>query len=343
MARRCGVQVDVFSVGIGKELFGFTDSQGTRWRLSLIPLGGYVKMLGDADATSARVDEEKISALSTADKQKTLISKTPKERMLISFAGPFANLMLAWIFLYAMLFLKGIPGLSNTISHVEHGSIAQKAGVLTKDTIVQVNGAQTQDFSEVLKALLAASDENVDIVVLRNKQKKALKIDRPSVDDVKKLSSMKKSDAISSLGLVPTEMVFHSIHPLRAIGYSLEMVIEFSKKVVSGFASVLTDAKSRKNVGGIFSIAQGAGQSFDVGFWALLQFAALLSINLGVINLFPIPMLDGGKIVMDFIEHVTKRPVPLKYQEYILYVGLFLVIGLMGLGIFNDILKFFGK
>lgn len=333
MARRCGVHVDVFSIGFGKELCGWTDTKGTRWRISLVPLGGYVKMLGDADVSSTKADPSIIQKLSEQDKQKTLDSKHPKDKIKVALAGPVANLILAAIIFYIILVFKGLPILSSTIGNVDHTSIAYAQGLRENDQIQSVNGIDIKDFRDLQRILPSLKGKLFDIVIKRNGETLTLPIEFFKNIDGKKVE-------VDVLGISSKDLEFKPVPPLRSLGLSLELVANNTKKMLNDLPKIFMSKEHRKQIGSMFTIADVAGQTFSQGIWVFLRFMAIFSINLGVLNLLPVPMLDGGQIMINGIEWVIRRPLPEKIKTVLLYAGIAVVIGVMALGMFNDVMKY---
>jgi regulator of sigma E protease len=336
MARRCGVHVNVFSIGFGKELFGWTDTKGTRWRISLVPLGGYVKMLGDADISSSKADPSIIQSLSEQDKQKTLDSKHPKDKIKVALAGPLANLILAAVIFYIILVFKGLPILSSTIGHVDPNSIAYAQGLRDNDQIQSINEIDIKDFRDLQRVLPSLKGQTFDMVIKRNGEVLTLPI-----EFFKNVNGQKVN--IDVLGVSSKDLDFKKVNPLRSLGLSLELVANHTKKMLSDLPKIFMNKENRKQIGSMFTIADVAGQTFSQGLWVFLQFMAIFSINLGVFNLLPVPMLDGGQIMINGIEWVIRRPLPEKIKIALLYTGVAVVVGVMMLGMFNDAMKYLFK
>ena len=334
VARRNGVKVAVFSIGFGPEIFGWTDKHETRWRFSLTPLGGYVKMLGDADVSSGRADAS-VDTLSEKEKQQTLHSKTPWQRVAVAVAGPAANYVFAIIVFSFLFIFKGVPTLPATVGKAEPGMIACEAGILAGDKIAKINGADVKDFDQ-LRHLIR---ENVgkDITVIINRQDEAL---------TKNLSLYQLDPAtgektpVAKLGIAPGEPSYEPQNPLSAVIHAFSFTWNLSVDTLKALGSLVMGQKGSGELGGILSIGDMAAQSTKSGMATVLWFMAILSINLGLINLLPIPVLDGGHIVLCTIEGIRGKAIGQKMQEYIFLAGFIVVGGTMVFATWNDLMRY---
>lgn len=324
-ARRNGVKVENFAIGFGPELFGITDKQGTRWSFNIVPLGGYVKMLGDADATSATADASIVGQLSESEKKQTLHSKTPWQRIQVAFGGPLANFVFAIIVLIILFAAYGKPITPPVIGDVDPSGIGAKHGLMANDRIVSINEEPIQQFEEVLPFIRSGKFTELNITVERQGKQVDLKI--PLTE---KILGIRQS---------PT-MEFKKIELSSVVSESFSTFWLMSKAIVVGLGELITGKRQGKELGGIGSIASMAGESAKIGMGAVLWFMILMSINLGVLNLFPIPVLDGGQILMTSIEWVIRRPIPEVVQKVIFGTGFAMVIGLMIYSTWNDLLRF---
>ncbi len=337
VARKNGVKVDVFSIGFGKELFGWTDKLGTRWRVSLLPLGGYVKFVGDADASSARSDSAVINTLSEEEKNQTLHSKTPLQRIAVSVAGPGANYVFAILLLAAMTLWNGVPkNYHLSVQDVLVGKIADKAGILKGDTIVQLNRQELNKKSDFVSIISSHSGEDISITVKRVEDNKTVE----KSFDVPLYSVVNGEKVKEKLGVVvsqmPGEMEKASV--LESFSHAFKFTWNLSIQMLKGIGELIV-GKSQE-VGGIFSIGAMAKQSFSLGVQSFLMFLIIISINLGLVNLLPVPVLDGGNILFATIEMIIKKPIPEKTQEFFFKIGLALIITLMLYTNYADLVRF---
>ena len=336
VARWNGVKVDVFSIGFGPELFGWTDRLQTRWKFSLIPLGGYIKMLGDADASS-RPDEKAIAKMDNIEKSQTLQSKTPLQRIAISFAGPLANFIFAIVVMTFIFLIKGQPHLPATIGDVKADMLAAKSGLLAGDKIIKFNAAPVQDFNHLRTLITANVGQDISLEINRPQQEAPLniKIALYTVDP-----TTHNRVPISKLGIHPGEPEYIKHGPLQAVGQAVIMTFSFCYETCLNLVQMIAGKRSGEDFGGILAIGDMAGQSAKGGVFAVLWFMALLSVNLGFINLLPIPVLDGGHIMLYTIEAIRGKAVNEKIQEYIFLAGFIVVIGTMIMTTWNDLSRY---
>ncbi|MBY0281840.1 MAG: RIP metalloprotease RseP [Alphaproteobacteria bacterium] len=334
IARRNKVKVTTFSIGFGPELFGWTDSHETRWRFSLIPLGGYVKMLGDADASSARADES-IENFTEEEKQQTLHSKTPLQRIAVSIAGPAANYILAIVLLTALIGIKGMPVLPTTVGKVEPEMLAHQAGIAAGDKILKINEKNVEDFDQLRALIKENIGKDVQIEISRNGE-----ILHKSFALYKTNTATGEREPVSKLGVAPGEPLYVKQNPIAAIGYAGAFCWKMSIDTLKGIGGMITAQKGSGEIGGILSIGDMAAQSTKNGLPTIIFFMAILSINLGLINLLPIPVLDGGHILLCAIEWVRGKPLGQKVQEYIFLTGFLVVVGTMLFATWNDLMRY---
>ena len=317
-ARRCGVRVETFSVGFGREIFGFSDSKKTRWKFCWIPLGGYVRMLG----------QEKDSQQPDSFSQKALAA-----RAAIVFAGPFANFLLAALLLWGLYAFSGRPELEPSgppvIAQVVPSSAAAQAGFLSGDVLLSLDGVRLTDFATLLQAVRVRPDQEVEIEFLRQQ--------RVYVKTAHLRSVSEKGISVGRLGVVPKRRSPSTLRPIASLGYGIADTFRFSAMTLGAIVDILTGRKSHKELGGPLRIAQISGQMAAQGFADIVWFAAILSINLAIINLLPIPLLDGGHLMFCAIEAVRGRPISKRSRGYVQMIGVFLIFSLIVLAIVNDL------
>ena len=333
VARRCGVRVDVFSVGFGRELFGYTDRNGTRWKFSLIPLGGYVKMFGDANAAS--MPDDQISDLSEAEKAVAFQYKTLAQRSWIVAAGPLINFIFA-IFIFAVLFsTMGQPFTPPMVGDVMPDSPAEAAGFQPGDRVVGIDDTDIERFEDLIR------------IVSMNPEKQMLfRVDRDG-EEVSFLATPARVVAddglgndreIGRLGIQGGGMEFVQHGVATAIWQATKETVVISGTTLQAVYQIITGQRSFRELGGPLRIAQISGQMAERGFVPAIILIAILSINLGLINLFPIPMLDGGHLLFYAIEAVRGgRPLGERAQEYGFRIGLALVMTLIAVVTWNDL------
>lgn len=332
VARYNKVKIEVFSIGFGPELFGWHDKAGTRWKFSIIPLGGYVRMYGDADASS-RPDTENLKKMGEDEQSMTLHGKRVSQRMAVSAAGPFANFLFAIIVLAGLFTIKGEPFLPPAIGAIIPGKIAEKAGLKEGDQILSLNGAQVKDFYELRHLNLSHKGKEVNLRIMRDGTEQTVHIEMMETD----ASGQKKPTSI--MGIAPPLPQYLPLNPLQAVGRATAKTWETCVDALTGIGQMIVGKRSSEELGGILAIGDMAGKSAKSGVAALFFFMAFLSINLGLINLLPVPVLDGGHLLFYGIEAIRGKPVPEKIQEYAFMVGLAIVLGVMLMSTWNDVVR----
>lgn len=331
-ARRAGVRVEVFSVGFGRELFGYTDKAGTRWKFSLIPFGGYVKMFGQSDLGP---DEEE-AELTEAEREVAFHAKTLSQKAMIVAAGPLANLIFAIVVFTVLFATAGQPFTPATVSEVVPGSAAETAGLESGDTFTEVAGRSIARFEEVQQLIRLHPGIPVDITVDRGGQP----VDLVATPTVTVLPDGLGDEArLGVLGVRGLERAYERHSIPTAAWQSVRETVRLVSVTVTAIGQMFGGERSAKELGGPVRIAQMSDSAADAGIVTLIIFAAFLSINLGLINLLPIPLLDGGHLLFYAYEAVVRRPPGRWAQEFGLKIGLVFVLGLMLFATFNDIAR----
>ena len=326
-ARMMGVSVEVFSIGFGKRMLTFK-KWSTEWSISAIPLGGYVRMKGqdDSDPSKKSLDPDSYNV------------KTPMQKIFIRFAGPLANFVLAFV-LYFMIALGGPNILSPVIGDVVKDSPAQVAGLKTNDTIKSINGVAITTWKEMSK-IIEHSDGSLNVEVIRDGfiEFKTL---TPSIKETKNMFNeiiQKKMIGIGSAG------VSHKLElsPSETLSYATEQTIFASTMIFTSLKKLILGEVPAKELGGVISIVKLTSDATDAGWMSVLFFAALISVNLGVLNLLPIPALDGGHIMFNLYEFIFRREASEAIIIKLTIAGWVILFSLMGLGLFNDINRLMG-
>ncbi len=339
VARWCGVDVKVFSIGFGRELFGFNDRRGTRWRFALIPLGGYVKFSGDADAASAGTDSAELRTMTPEERARSFPAQSIGERAAIVAAGPVANFLLAILIFGATVYAFGKPVLAPRVDQVVAGSAAERAGLRSGDLVVSIDGRSVTSFAEMQRLISARPNETLSIVIDRAGGLVTLPVTPALVEQNTPLgkqrlgvvgiqASRQQSDwKTQHYGLLESAQV-----GVSETWYVVERTYDYLAKLVSGRESV-------DQLSGPIRIAQVSGVvAHNSGLMGLINLAAILSVSIGLMNLFPVPMLDGGHLVFYAIEAVRGRPLSDRAQEIGFRLGLGLVLMLMLFVTWNDLL-----
>ncbi len=324
VARLNNVKVITFSLGFGKKLRSWKRGE-TEYAISAMPLGGYVKLLGESP------DEE----VPEEERERSFTNKTPFQRFLIVFAGPFFNLIFAMAIIYVSIMLNGYGILPPRIENVMQGYPAYNAGLKAGDTVLEINGATVTKWSDLMQEIAFAGNEPLKFVVQRGNDVLTTTITPIEVDEKSELGNITRRKKIGVEG--PREPVWKKENPLSAIPKSIQMTYSMTENMLRGIYHMITGNISTKEIGGPIAILQLTGKQAKNGIWSLATFVAFISINLGILNLLPIPVLDGGHILFNFIEFVTRRRVSEKTIEISQKVGLTLLIMLMAFAFYNDI------
>ncbi len=339
VARRNGVRVLVFSVGFGPELFGFNDRHGTRWKLSAIPLGGYVKFFGDENAASVP-DNAGAAAMSESERRVSFHGQSVASRSAIVAAGPVANFLLAIAIFAGIFMFYGRPSTTPQVDTIQADSAAAAAGFQVGDVVVSINGRAIDRFAEMQRIVSTSAGETLDVVVERGGTRITLRA-TPALREVK--DSFGNVHRIGVLGvsraMSPGDTKVEPVGPVAAVGLAVEETWFIVERTMSYIGGVIIGREAADQLGGPIRIAQVSGQVATAGFVALLHLAAVLSVSIGLLNLFPVPLLDGGHLLFYAIEAVRGRPMSDRAQEVGFRIGLAIVVMLMIFATFNDILQ----
>ena len=336
VGRWCGVKAETFSIGFGREIVGWSDKRGTRWKVGWIPLGGYVKFEGDANAASMpSTPELEAQAQRSAT---NFHGKAVWQRSLVVAAGPIANFILA-IALFSMVFaVVGVPVTSPQVDKVVEASAAEKAGVQPGDIIVSVNGEAIETFSDIQRIVMPRAGEALPVVIERKGEEVRVTL-TPQATEVDDGFGGKVRIGLIGVSNDQTSRSFER----KGLIESLQLGTLETWRVVEGtghfIARIFAGHGGADQLGGPIAIAQISGQAASLGFYELLRMAALLSVSIGLINLFPIPMLDGGHLVYYAIEALRGKPVGAKAQEIGFRIGFAMVLALMVFSTWNDIMR----
>jgi len=348
VARRNGVRVEVFSIGFGPELFGWYDKAGTRWRVSAVPLGGYVKMFGmaeDGENDSAQNFLEKGAdktetdgphELTEEEKAVSFAYKTVGQRAAIVFAGPAINFIFAMLVLAVIAMSVGVPQIKVSVGEVMADSAAAAAGIEADDVLLKLNGAEIENPSVVQNIVAASAGQTLPLTILRDGREVELSITPQTVEQ--------DGASVGRLGIRMQGMIgeHKRLNPLSAAWFGVEKTVTITGQALNNIGKLLIGQGNFKDLGGPIAIAQMSGQAAEQGALQLFFFMAVLSINLGLINLFPIPILDGGHLLFMGFEAVRGKPLGDRAQEYGFRIGLALVLILMVSVTWNDIVRVLG-
>lgn len=339
VARYNGVGVDVFSIGFGPEVFGWNDKAGTRWKVSWFPLGGYVKMVGDADAASTP-DHDALKKMNQDTRDRSLFYKTVWQRIAVSIAGPLANYIFAIIVFSVLFSTIGQRYTIPVIQGFQEGSVAEQAGFQAGDWIKAINGEDISRFEDVSMYVQSHPGETLQIRVDRNGQVLTIPV-VPVPSEIKDIfGQIHKAGLLGIKGSAPgyVQRPWWS-----SWWYAVDETVSLSWQTLKALGQIIIGAKSADGLGGPLRIAQMSGEIAQSGIVALIWFMALLSVNLGLINLFPVPMLDGGHLLFYFLEVLRGKPISEKAQEWGFRIGFAIIVGLMIVSTWNDIIHLFFK
>ena len=343
VARRCGVRVEVFSIGFGPEIFGYTAKSGTRWKFSAIPLGGYVKMFGERSPD----ENGEPHALSAEDEAVSFYAKSLGQRAAIVFAGPLANFLFAIVVLASLFMVLGEPSTPADVGEVIPGSAAEKAGLKPGDVFLEIDGSKIERFEQVRRIVQLAPGKSLAIIVRRGQQELTL----TAIPDGVEETQFGSTQTMGRLGVSrPSgDRVFIRHDPLTAVWKATVRTYVLTGSILDALGEIVSGKRTAKELGGPIRIAQISGEMAQAGLVWIIQFTVILSINLGLINLFPIPLLDGGHLLFYAVEAIRGRPVGEKAMGYSLNVGLALILcltvfvtwnDLVVMRVFENILKF---
>ncbi len=341
VARWVGVKVLVFSVGFGPELLGFTDRHGTRWKLSAVPLGGYVKFFGDQNAASVP-DQESVASMTKEERAQSFFYKSVPRRAAVVAAGPIANFILAILIFAGIFMLYGKSSTSARVDTVQAGSAAEAAGFKSGDVILSINGQEIQTFPDMQRIVSGSAGQTLEVAVNRGGENLVLKA-VPELKETK--DSFGNVHRIGMLGISRAtseeDLKMEKAPPLTALKLGVAETWFVIDRTMSYLGGVIVGRESADQLGGPIRIAQVSGQVATVGMVALVHLTAVLSVSIGLLNLFPIPLLDGGHLLFYAVEAIRGKPLSERVQELGFRVGLAIVLMLMIFATFNDITHLF--
>ena len=338
VARFFGVRIEAFSIGFGREVFGFTDRKGTRWKVSWLPLGGYVKFLGDADASSRpdrdvmrEYEARRISGESVDSEP--LHMKPVWQRAAVAAAGPFANFILAIVIFTGVFLASGKPAAPPIVDSVTSGSAAEMAGIRPGDSILKVGNAAVHDFSELQRIIAANAGHELRLTINRNHREIVVPATPSTVESTDEAGV---KHALGRLGIRDATVGVGVAAALQGgVGQTWFVIAQTGSYV----ARIVTGRESPDQLHGILGIGEVSDEAARIGFFALLSLAGLMSVSIGLVNLLPIPVLDGGHLLYYACEAVLGRPLGERAQEVGFRLGLAFVLCLMLLATFNDLVR----
>ena len=337
-AKKYGVGITDFSIGFGKEIFGWNDKSGTRWKICWIPLGGYVKFFGDRNVFSQADQEKLIKKYNEEDRKKLFVLKPLYQRVLIVFGGPLANFLLALIIFFSIYTFIGKDFTPAVINEVQKDSPAMVGGLKQNDIILEIDGNQVKSIMDVSKFITMSTADIIDFKIKRSYDELILKIKPNIVLSEDNLGNKVNKRMVGiKLGAYNNEINHVKLGPAKAIYHAGHEVYYVSISSLKYLGAMIFGKADASQLGGPIRIAKISGQVAEFGILAFISMMAYISISLGLVNLFPIPMLDGGHLMFYFFEKILGRPLSQKTQEGFFRIGLFLLLSLMFFTTFNDL------
>jgi regulator of sigma E protease len=337
IARLCGVRILVFSIGFGPEIAGFNDRYGTRWKIASIPLGGYVKFFGDENAGSVP-DAARLEAMSPQERSHSFFYQPVRKRAAIVVAGPLANFLLAIVIFAGIFMFYGKQTMTARVDEVAPNSAAAAAGFQAGDVVVAINGKEIDNFADMQRIVSESAGDALAIKVDRKGNQLVLKA-TPLLSEIK--DNFGNIHRVGILGIkrstAPEDLKLRPVAPPEAAWMALQETWSVVDRTMRYIGGVIIGQQSADQLGGPIRIAQISGQVATLGFIPLMQLAAVLSVSIGLLNLFPIPLLDGGHLLFYSIEGMRGRPLSERAQEVGFRIGLAIVVMLMIFATFNDI------
>lgn len=334
VARWLGVGAETFSIGFGHEVTGWTDKKGTRWKVGWLPLGGYVRFVGDEHAASAPADQ---SQLTPEQQEKSFHLRPVWQRFLIVLAGPIANFILAIAIFAAFFAVYGAPSTPTVVNTIEPSSAASTVDIKPGDRIVSIGGRPTPTFEDLRNFVMLRPGEVVTVQLERQNQPHELQVKLGTDIEKDRFGQTFKKGL---LGVSPVAAVYQPVSPLKLIPEATTYVFGMTRTMLEALWQIITGRRSIKELGGPLKIAQVAGQQASLGLVDFVGLVALLSINLGFINLLPVPVLDGGHLLFYGIEAVRRRPVSPRAQDWAFRGGLAFILALLIFTTVNDLGSF---
>ena len=331
VARAFRIPAETFSIGFGREILGWTDRLGTRWKIAWLPLGGYVKFVGDMTPASNPAEMESIPP---ELRDKAFQLRPVWQRFLVVLAGPLANFVLAIAIFAAFLAAVGMPATSNVVAQVLQGSAAEQAGLKPGDRILRIGGTETPTFEDISNIVLIRPGATTVVTVERSGRELDLPL---TIKSAKVRDPFGQELRVGRMGILGGERTYVDVPASQLVPAAATYTFKLTVGMIDGLWQIITGRLDRNEVGGPIKIAQIAGQQASLGLLPFVQLLALFSINLGFINLLPVPMLDGGHLFFYAVEAVRKRPLSERALEWAFRGGLALILALVVFTTVNDL------
>ena len=331
-ARWAGIKADEFAIGFGREVAGWTDRRGTRWKLGWLPLGGYVRFAGDMNPASVPTAEW--LALPAEERARTFQAAPLHKRAIVVLAGPVMNFLLAFLILAGFAMAFGVSRTPSVVGTVSPGSAAAAAGLAPGDRIVSLGGRAVDGFDDLVRYIKIRPEAAITVSVERDGRR----LELPATIGVQRIADrFGNTYKVGLLGVSPAAPQIVSVGPIAALGVAAERIRQIIVMMIETLGQIVMGLRSVSELGGPLSIAKVAGEQMTLGLPDFVFLLALVSINLGFINLLPVPVLDGGHLLFYAIEAVRRRPLAPRAQEWAFRGGLAAILALMLLVTFNDL------
>ncbi|HEU0118339.1 MAG TPA: RIP metalloprotease RseP [Alphaproteobacteria bacterium] len=332
VAKRCGIKIETFSIGFGREIFGWTDKHGTRWKVSWLPLGGFVKMYGDGSAAST--PDDSVHSMTEEQKRVSFFHQHVDKRMAVVVAGPAFNYLFAVIVLAFLFMFQGQPYSPPNVSTVLPDGVAARAGMQPGDKVVSLDGSKIDRFEDIKRIVALNAGTPIAVQVLRGDTHVDLKITPEIVTTSDRFGGEHK---VGRIGITSDNIEYKKWSPPKAVVQAVVETWDLTSGTLRAIGQMIMGTRGTEELGGPLRIAEMSGHVATEGAVALIWFMAVISVNLGLINLFPVPLLDGGHLAFYLAERLRGRPIHENIQEMGARIGLAMVLCLMVFATWNDL------
>lgn len=332
------VKVDEFSIGYGKELVSIVDKRGTKWKICILPFGGFVKFFGDEDASSSTLNTEKLNKFTDEDKKKCLYFKNVYQRIAVVVAGPIFNYILAFCLFFLFFLSQGVNKFSNKITHIVDNSPAQMSGLKIGDEVIEMDGKKVNDFSEIQFKVFLSITNPIEFTIKRDGELKKVVV-IPKFEE--KINENNKKTKTPFIGIGSNEYKHVKIGVLESLGKAAGEIHRINTSTLKALGQMIVGKRGLDDMSGPIKIAKYSGDAMKNGFLSLIYFMALISASLGLMNLLPIPVLDGGHLLFYIIEIIRRKPLSEKIENMFVRIGFSILITLMIFVSVKDILGIF--
>ncbi|MDR3450991.1 MAG: RIP metalloprotease RseP [Alphaproteobacteria bacterium] len=333
VARRCGIRIVTFSLNFGKALFGWTDKNGTKWQVGWLPLGGYVKMFGDADPSSASPDET-VKTMTEEEKKVSFFHQSVNKRVAVVAAGPAANYIFAIIVMAVLFMFQGQPYSPPLVGALQENGVAARAGLLPGDKVISIDGETVSRFEDIKRIITLSTGSPVPFVIERNGAQQTFTIAPEMTEQTDHFGGKHK---LGKIGIVSDRIDYIKRTPVVAVEQPAIETWNLSADTLKAIGQMVMGTRGSEEIGGPLRIAEMSGHIAQDGPWALVWFMAIISVNLGLVNLFPVPLLDGGHLLFYICEKLRGKPLHERVQEFGMRIGMALVVSLMLFATWNDL------